>query len=115
MTNSTLYFRKNLWNNFFKLFSIEEYGDQYEGDMILNQEQMEIISTPERNGLILVKYRWPNKTVAYQLNANHTQQQRDFIEISLKTLESISCLKFVRRTNEEQFVNLTVSFFSLNE
>lgn len=113
MTNSTLHFHKNLWNNFFSLYSVEEYGDQYEGDMVLNQEQMEIISTPERNGLILVKYRWPNKTVAYQLNANHTQQQRDFIEISLKTLESVSCLKFVRRTNEEEFVNLTVSFFFL--
>ncbi|XP_031629453.1 seminal metalloprotease 1-like [Contarinia nasturtii] len=86
---------------------VDEYGDKFEGDMVLTQEQIEAIFSPARNGLILEKYRWPNKTVAYQLNANHTKEQQDFIEIALKKLESVSCLKFVRRTNEEKFVNLT--------
>ncbi|XP_055298042.1 seminal metalloprotease 1-like [Sitodiplosis mosellana] len=84
-----------------------EYGNHYEGDMLLNKDQLDALSSPERNGLINEKYRWPNKTVPYQLSANHTKEQQDYIEVGLKTLESVSCLKFVRRTNETQFVNLT--------
>lgn len=77
--------------------------------MILNEDQLAALSTSGRNGLIDEKYRWPNKTVAYQLSQNHTKAQQDFIEKGLRTLESVSCLKFVRRTNETKYVNLTVS------
>lgn len=77
--------------------------------MLLSREQRAGISSSTRNGLIEIKYRWPNKTIPYQLSNNHTQQQRDHIELALRTLESISCVKFVRRTNEKDFVELTVS------
>lgn len=77
--------------------------------MILSQEQHVDISMPTRNGLIETKYRWPNKTMPYQLSSNHTQEQRDHIELALRTLESVSCVKFVRRTNEVDFVQLNVS------
>ena len=80
--------------------------------MILNEEQVEALSSSGRNGLINTKYRWPNKTVPYQLSDDHTKEQRDYIEKGLRTLESVSCLKFVRRTNETKFVNLTVFAFA---
>lgn len=79
--------------------------------MILNEEQLHGLSTSGRNGVIPEKYRWPNKTIPYQLSANHSKEQQDFIEKGLRTLESVSCLKFVRRTNEKKFVNLTVSTY----
>lgn len=77
--------------------------------MLLSREQRTGILSSTRNGLIEIKYRWPNKTIPYQLSNNHTQQQRDHIELALRTLESVSCVKFVRRTNENDFVELTVS------
>lgn len=86
-----------------------EYGNHYQGDMILNEEQSRSISIQTRNGVIETKYRWPNKTVPYQLSSNHTKAQQDFIELGLRTLETVSCVKFVRRTTERNFVNMTVS------
>lgn len=70
---------------------------------------MEELFSPARNGLIATKYRWPNKTLIYQMSEDHTKEQRDYIEKALKTLESVSCVKFVKRTNEKNFVEITVS------
>lgn len=82
--------------------------------MILNREQMLILTSPPtpsaRNGLILEKYRWPNKTLVYQLSPDHTEEQNHYIKIALKTIESVSCVKFVERTNEEHYVKVFVSF-----
>lgn len=90
---------------------VGEYGDYFEGDMHLTNEQMDDLFSPAKNGLVETKYRWPNKTVPYQLSMDHTKDQRDYIEKALKTLESVSCVKFVRRTNEEDYVELTVRQF----
>lgn len=64
---------------------VGEYGDFVEGDMRLTEEQMEDLFSPARNGLIKTKYRWPNKTVPYELNINHSKEQNDHIELALKT------------------------------
>lgn len=77
--------------------------------MELNEEQMEDLFSPARNGLIATKYRWPNKTLIYQMSEALSKEQRDYIELALKTMESVSCVKFVRRTNEEDYVEITVS------
>lgn len=77
--------------------------------MLLSKKQLEELFSPARNGLISTKYRWPNEIVPYQLSMNHTQEQRDYIELALKTIESVSCVKFVRRTNEANYVDVTVS------
>lgn len=100
---------KRLFNIFFILSSDVLYGNHFEGDMILNQEQLQAISAPVRNGLISSKYRWPNRKIPYQLSSDHSKQERNFIESALKTIESVSCVKFVRRINEQNFVNVTVS------
>lgn len=76
--------------------------------MILTQEQEDVLFSRTRNGLISKKYRWTNKTVPYQLSSDHSKEEQDYIEKGLKTLESVSCLKFVRRTNERDFIELTV-------
>lgn len=88
---------------------VGEYGDFFDGDMILDDEQMEDLFSPARNGLVSTKYRWPNKTLIYQMSEQHTKEQRDYIEKALKTLESVSCVKFVKRTNEQNYVEITVS------
>lgn len=92
-----------------RIQTVGEYGDYFEGDMMLSEEQLEAIFSPARNGLISTKYRWPKKTVPYQLSMDHTKEQRDYIELALKTIESVSCVKFVRRTNQWNYVDVTVS------
>lgn len=62
------------------------------------------------NGLINPFYRWPNKRrVPYELSAAHTLQQRRFIEFCLRVLSRMSCVRFVRRTTENDYIQLTVS------
>lgn len=87
---------------------VGEYGDHFEGDMIITEEQKEALFARTRNGLIATKYRWANKTVPYQLTTDHTKEQRNYIEKALRTLASVSCLTFVRRTNEKDYVQLQV-------
>ena len=77
--------------------------------MILTEEQMDELFSPARNGLISTKYRWPNKTVPYRLTHEHTREQRDYIELAVRKIESVSCLKFVRQTNQPAYIQITVS------
>lgn len=62
-----------------------------------------------RAGLIDTRYRWPNNTVVYNMNSPPFEQyEKDLVERSLKSIEDVTCVKFVRRTNEDYYVNLTV-------
>jgi len=90
--------------------NIEELSGQFEGDIILDPDQYDMIfgNGATRNGLINRQYRWPDNTVPYVLDqVNHTKVQADHIEKAFRHIESISCLKFVRRTDENDYVQLT--------
>lgn len=86
-----------------------EYGNYVEGDMILTEEQMDMLYSPARNGLISKSRHWPNNTVYYQLSKKHSQAQQDYIELALRKMELVSCLKFIRRTNQKEYIAITVS------
>lgn len=75
--------------------------------MILNQEQMNYLNI--RIGLTDTKYRWQNKTVPYSLAPENTDEQVKQIKRAIDNLESVSCLKFVERTNENDFIQIYVS------
>lgn len=76
--------------------------------MRLTEEQSEMLYSPAKNGLVLTKYRWPNKTLPYVLPKNLTTPQKIQTELALKTLESVSCVKFVERTNQADYVEVVV-------
>lgn len=80
--------------------------------MILNEHQLATLSS-NRNGLIKVDYRWPNKTVPYQLNPNHTTAQNEYILLALDVLEAVSCIRFRPRTTENNYVQMGVSVFGI--
>lgn len=93
------------------IFAGMEYFD---GDMILTAEQKNYLLSPNTdtdnfNGLINKKYRWPNKTIPYQLNSTHTRRQQGLIKMALKLIETNTCVKFVERTNESDFIQIEVS------
>lgn len=85
-----------------------EYGDHFEGDMILNDEQLDALTSNTRNGLVSHQYRWPNKTIPYRLSKNHSKVQHDYIQLALETLESVSCIRFVQHTNERDYIHMSV-------
>lgn len=76
--------------------------------MRLTEEQTEMLFSPAKNGLVFTKYRWPNKTLPYVLPKNLSKPQKIQTKLALKTLESVSCVKFVERTNEEDYVEVEV-------
>lgn len=92
----------------------EELSGQFEGDIILNPEQAAHIFGDDndelRNGLIAEKYRWKNNTIPYTLSNSFTVEQKAYIVKGLKNLEAISCLKFVPRQNEIDYIDVLVRF-----
>lgn len=78
--------------------------------MILTEEQMEELYSPARNGIISTKYRWPHRIVPYRLSRQHTKKQRHYIELALRKIESVSCLRFYRQRNEKHYIKITVSW-----
>lgn len=92
--------------------NIEELSGQFEGDMVLTSEQEQMadgVKVSERTGLIDTNYRWPDNVVPYELNEIFSQAQRDHIVKGLHEIELISCLRFVERTTEINYVEVTVS------
>lgn len=88
--------------------------------LIVPTENCEIIVTDverdeftfARTGLTQIWYRWPNNTVVYNMDTPPFEQSdKDLVEHSLKQIEEVTCVKFVKRTDEDYFVNLTVITF----
>lgn len=76
--------------------------------MVLNENQAKALISNESK-LTDSDFRWRSNVIPYQLSTKHTQKQHDHIEKALRTIEADSCLKFVRRTNETDYIRLIVS------
>lgn len=93
-----------LWNSTEPL--THEQGDKFEGDMILTEEQMRVIN--DVNGVMDPKYLWPDKRFVYELDRNITNNQTLIIKEAMDKIEEVSCVSFVERTTEEDYVAITV-------
>ncbi|XP_063695796.1 zinc metalloproteinase nas-8-like [Culicoides brevitarsis] len=71
--------------------------------MVLSEAQA--MSINSRNGLVNVIKRWP-KVIPYVME-HHTWAEQKYIRKALDHLEMLSCLKFVPRTYEEDYVDIT--------
>jgi len=89
--------------------NIEELSEQFEGDILLTPEQEDILSGKSRTGLIDTRYRWPDNVVYYSLSTVFDQEHADHIVLGLREMERISCLRFVERTVEPNYVEITGS------
>lgn len=56
-----------------------------------------------------INSRWPGHVIPYQMTIEHTQEQQGQIEKALRAIEAISCLKFKKRINESDYIQLSVS------
>lgn len=60
----------------------------------------------QRNGVIDKQYRWLNNTLAYALDNVFSPTEVAQIELGLRTIESISCVRFIPHTTQEDYVEV---------
>ncbi|XP_053677816.1 seminal metalloprotease 1-like [Anopheles nili] len=79
----------------------EELSGQFEGDIVLSEDQERSLLGNKRNGLIATTFRWPENTVPVMIvEEDFTPEQIEHIKRGLRQIESVSCLKFVTRGEE---------------
>lgn len=76
--------------------------------MVLSEQQKRVLKSLERTGLIDVNMRWPNRVVPYVLSDVFSDEQKSYIESGLAELARVSCLTFVPRTDEQNYVRVNV-------
>ncbi|XP_065560955.1 zinc metalloproteinase nas-7-like [Artemia franciscana] len=76
-----------------------EQGPYLQGDIKLTEEQA-------KNGLINERYRWVDATVPYVISGDFTPQQLAIIEASFEEYHTKTCVKFVPRTDETDYIDI---------
>jgi len=95
-----------------------ENGRFFQGDIVLIQEQKHFLlsndSTPTRTGWIDEYYRWPkdkhgNAIMPYYVDpdSDYTTYQQTLLRLAMNDLEKYTCIRFVERTDEEDFVAIS--------
>uniref|UniRef100_A0A1I8QC97 Metalloendopeptidase n=1 Tax=Stomoxys calcitrans TaxID=35570 RepID=A0A1I8QC97_STOCA len=90
----------------------EEAAGQFEGDMVLNEEQLSVLQgnadIQGRNGIISETRRWPNNVVHYKLVGDFDAAHRNAILDGIATLEARTCVRFSEADDSEtNYVEIT--------
>ncbi|XP_068629081.1 seminal metalloprotease 1-like [Battus philenor] len=86
-----------------------EFGEYYEGDMLLTNKQKHAITEAEesRNGLIDGVKRWPERTVIYYIEEDDfDEDQVKMIESAMEDIANNSCIKFKPKEHDEHAVQI---------
>lgn len=75
----------------------EEQGSYIEGDILIPQSD-------GRNGLADKTKRWPNGVVPYEIRGSYNAFQMDMIEKAITAYHQNTCIKFVPRSNERDYI-----------
>uniref|UniRef100_A0A1L8DQ68 Metalloendopeptidase n=1 Tax=Nyssomyia neivai TaxID=330878 RepID=A0A1L8DQ68_9DIPT len=91
---------------------IEELGKHFEGDIVLTDRQKQElfdVMVDSRTGLLNPRYRWPDNIVYYEYAAELDAEQRAWVDLGLKNMTDHTCLTFVPRTTQTDYVYVTRS------
>lgn len=89
-----------------------DLSGQYQGDMVLTQQQWMLIKgIKPRAGIIDPARRWNGNVLPYIITGNFTEADVELIHESLEHIENATCLRFVEWTTEEDFIVVTVRYF----
>lgn len=80
----------------------EELGSYLEGDML-------VPSVEGRNGLVKTSSRWPNGVVPYVIGPGFSSADQSIIQQAIAEYHSKTCLKFVKRTSEKDYLSIESS------
>ncbi|GAB0093344.1 Metalloendopeptidase [Sergentomyia squamirostris] len=76
----------------------EELGNYFEGHIVLRSS---------RTGQLNPASRWPNNTLVYAFAPNINKAERNSVIKALRQISKRSCVKFVERTTEKDYVQVT--------
>ncbi|XP_058832213.1 astacin-like [Topomyia yanbarensis] len=86
---------------------LEQKGDYFQGDIILTDVQEDIIQDG-RTSLIGATYRWPKNIVYYSIDSGaFSLAQENSIKSALQQIMLVSCVLFVERTTQTDYVKVT--------
>ncbi|KAF2884816.1 hypothetical protein ILUMI_21349 [Ignelater luminosus] len=87
------------WNTS-SLQQMWELSGQYEGDMVLQPNQL--------NGVINTRFRWPNREIPYEISSDFTPQEKQFIAQAIQIEYGRTCLNIrPRQASDVDFVYIT--------
>lgn len=110
-----MYFHRETVSSTDEFEKMSYYKFPHLADLVENCEIIETVPVNDgfispRTGLIQTMYRWPNNLVVYNMDSPPFEQSDiDMVERALKEIEDVTCVKFVKRTVEDFYVNLTVN------
>ncbi|KAH9638418.1 hypothetical protein HF086_007725 [Spodoptera exigua] len=92
---------------YYAFTTLGEYGEYFEGDMLLSKSQREAIFQAvdgnSRNGLRNAAKRWPNRTVVYHINEKDFDEEHVLkIEDALADIANHSCITFRPREKDDE-------------
>lgn len=90
--------------------SENEYGNFFEGDMDLDDDQLDLIFGG-RNVQIEDNYRWPTATVPYVFSKKYSKENKSKVFEAMEGITNVSCVTFKLRSNETDYVQFDVCFF----
>ncbi|XP_049888053.1 seminal metalloprotease 1-like [Pectinophora gossypiella] len=91
----------------FENADVGEFGNYFEGDMILTEEQQETLARGDndRNGLVNVTKRWPERTLVYYIETDDLDdEQVKMIHLAMEDIANKSCVRFRPRVDNEHAV-----------
>nr|CAH0102894.1 unnamed protein product [Daphnia galeata] len=62
--------------------------------------------TERKNALMSSRARWPTARIPYVLASNYTPRQREIIAIAMATYHNLTCIRFVPRTTERNYIRI---------
>jgi len=86
-----------------------EQGDFFEGDMILDNDQMEaIMNSRGRNMLRDEKYHWKDAKLYYELDYVFDEEQLDLIYNAMDIIEKDTCIRILpKEADTQDYVKIT--------
>jgi len=86
-----------------------EFVDLPKGDIqgIMLEDLHKQVST--RNGIKALRYRWPKGNIPYILDHRYDQKGREQIALAFQSYHKNTCLKFIPRTNEKDYIKINKS------
>lgn len=92
------------------------YSQEYfQGDILLTDVQRNLLSNQRvmRTGVRNVVSRWPKNINGLVIipftirdDSHYTENEVQIIESAMKTIQSVSCIRFVSRQHEEDFIDI---------